>query len=264
MASAITKPVAEAHKTELTESATVLDYVQKIPLRAIGVQQLHTGMINFVYRLVLDQVIGETQQKTAILKYSAPYLASNPSQSFSPDRQIFETRALKCIPWKQFYYPSTLIDKEASLCSGVTLPEVYYDDPIHHVIVMQDCMTEPEEDWHPQATDSFRFFCDKIFESELKYRIARTIGSMLGSFTAQLHGWGRRADSHERAVELFGANNHATDLILGDLFTDFFKNVARTGYQLSKEQQTALPKTIQELDRFARAERDTVILDDFR
>ncbi|KAI9764935.1 MAG: hypothetical protein M1840_007960 [Geoglossum simile] len=263
MTSSPAETVAEVCTAQLTEPAAVLDYLKKrSPLRVVDVQRIHGGMINFVYRLVLDQAIGETQQKTAILKYSAPYVASDPTTKFSVDRQIFEVRALKDIPWKQFRSSDTLLD---SLCSGVTLPKVYFDDPTHHIIIMQDCMAEAEESWHPeQATNSFQVFCEQFTKSEIKYQTARTIGSMLGTFFAQLHDWGRRPESHSHAVELFGANNDAPKLIVEVHMTNILKNISKTGYQLSLEQQRVLVERMQELEQSVYAQRDTVILADFR
>src|SRR5579862_6531656 len=267
MSNSPAEPVAEVCTNQLTEPAAVLHYLQSIPLalRVINVQRLQGGMINFVYRLVLDQAIGDTKQKTAILKYSAPYVAKDPSTSISPNRQIFEARAFKDIPWRQFHYSSTLLEKDASLCSGVSLPEVYFEDPTHHVIIMQDCSTEAEEDWHPEkAANSFRFFCEHFAKSEIKYQTARTIGSMLGSFLAQLHDWGLCADSHLRAVELFGANNDSTRLLVEVHTINFFKNVSKTGYQLSQEQQRALEMRIQQLGHSIHVQRNTVIVGDFQ
>jgi hypothetical protein len=267
MSNSTTEPVTEVCTIQLTEPEAVLHYLQSVPLalRVLNVQRLPGGMINFVYRLVLDQAIGDTKQNTAILKYSAPYVAADPSTSISPNRQIFEARAFKEIPWKRFYYSSSTLLEDASLYCKVTLPELYFEDPTHHVVIMQDCSTEAEKDWHPEkAANPFRFFCEHLAKSEIKYQTARTIGSMLGSFLAQLHDWGLNADSHLRVVELFGANNDSTKLLVEVHMENFFKNVSKTGYQLSQEQQRALETCIRQLGDSIHVQRDTVIVGDFQ
>jgi len=43
---------------------------------------------------------------------------------------------------------------------------------------------------------------------------------MLETFLAQLHAWGRSADSHQQAVGLFGANSDATRLTVEATLTE--------------------------------------------
>jgi hypothetical protein len=255
---------AGAGAAYLVEPIAVMEYARGIPLRVIDVQKLTGGMINFVYRLFLDQDAEEMQQKTAILKYSTAYTSSDPTIKLSAERQIFETRALKYIPWREFSYPSTLLDNQGSLCSSVTLPEVYFDDPKNNIIIMQD-MAEVRGNWQSeQAVDSFQVFCEQFTRSEKKSHTAQAIGSMLGAFFAQLHDWGRRPDSHARAEQLFGANDEMMRLIVGVNMSSILKNIKEAGYELSQEQQGVLVATMKELEQSAYQQRDTVILADIR
>jgi hypothetical protein len=260
------EPVAEGETVQLTDPAAVIQYLQSNPLalRVIDVQRLHGGIVNFVYRLILDHTIGNAQQKTAILKYAAPYVAEDPSVSFSPDRQIYEVRALQNIPWKQFR-DSSPPEIHGSLCKGVILPEVYFENLSDHVIIMQDCNTEIGENWNPEkAADSFRFFSEQVSKSESKYQTARAIGSMLGRFLAQLHDWGRSSNNHAQAEELFGANDEPMKLIIQVHLTDLFDSVSKIGYKLNQKQKNALEKRIPDLRHALLTQRDTVILADLR
>jgi hypothetical protein len=244
-----TKPVAQP----LTEPEQVLEYLKTSPIRTVEVKRIQTGLVNFVYRLFLSQPLGKVQQMTAILKYSAPYIASEPQVLFSSDRQIFEARALNHIPWRQFRYQGMPL-------AEVTLPEVYLEDRENHISVIQDCTPRTEK---YQEEYSFRIFGEHVAESETKYQTARVIGCMLGTFLAQLHAWGRSQESHEQAVELFEANNQATKLAVAITLTDFFNNISKIGYQISQEQQVALELRIQHLDHEVEIQRDTVIMGDF-
>jgi hypothetical protein len=264
MANTPGEPGAGVGAAHLVEPIAVMEYAKGIPLRVVDVRKLTGGMINFVYRVFLDRDIEETQQKTAILKYSAAYISSDPTIKLSAERQIFETRALKHIPWREFSYPSTLLDNEGSLCPTVTLPEVYFDDPKNNIIIMQD-MAEAEGNWQPeQAVDSFQVFCEQFTKSERKSQTARVIGSMLGTFFAQLHDWGRRPDSHARAEELFGANDEVIKLIVGVHMTSILRNIKKAGYELSQEQRGVLVAIMKELEQSVYQQRDTVILADIR
>lgn len=263
MSSASAKSDKPTSAHQLTELVGVLEYLKNSPVRTLEVQPIRTGAVNFVYRLFLSRPLGQTQQNTAILKYSAPYVASAPNVLFSSDRQVFEARALTCIPWRRFGYHAVPMDKPASACSGVSLPEVYLEDRENHLTILEDCtpMTGENEGWG-QKLPSFRGFCEHAAKSETKYQTARVIGCMLGTFLAQLHAWGRTPDNHQQAIELFGANN-ATKLTMEATLTDFFKNVSEIGYQLTKEQQIALALQIRDLELAVQKQRDTVVMGDF-
>jgi hypothetical protein len=206
MANTTVEPGNGAGAARLVEPIAVMEYPKGIPLHVVDVRKLTSGMINFVYRLFLDRDIEESQQKsqqkTAILKNSAAYIASDPTIKFSVERQIFETRALKHVPWREFSYLSTLLDNEGSFCSTATLSEVHFDDHKNNVIIMQD-VAEVEGNWPlEQAEDSFQVFYEQFTKSERKSQTAQAIGSMLGTFFAQLNGWGdvQIACTHGRAI----------------------------------------------------------------
>ena len=253
----------------LIDPTTVMEYAnaKDIPLPVIDVRRLTRGMINYVYRLFLDRGVNQKKPKTAILKYAAASAWRDPSIKLSVERQIFETRALKYIPCRGFSYPTTLLQNEGSLCSTVVLPKVYFEDPKNNVIIMQD-MVEDEENWQPeseQALDSFQFFCEHFNNSEHKIRTARAIGSMLGAFFAQLHGWGRRPDNHAHVEKLFGANNDVTKLIVELHMRDLVKNVKKAGgCELSQEQERLVETIMKELEQSVYQQKETVIVNDIR
>ncbi|MCJ1333280.1 hypothetical protein MMC10_009974 [Thelotrema lepadinum] len=265
MATASKVPNTGVAKAHLTEPTAVIEYTKTTPLgRVVDVRKQTGGSINFVYRLFLDQYIEKTQQKTAILKYSAPYASSDQAFKLYVERQIFETRALKYIPWKVFSYPSTLLDIEGNLCSRVTLPELYFDDPGDNVIIMQD-MAEVDETWRPERTgDSLQAFCEQFNKAEKKNQTSRAVGSMLGAFFAQLHDWGRRPESHARAEELFGSNNEAVRLILEVHTTAILENMKRAGYEISQDKQRVLVAIMDKLEQSVYQQRDTIVLIDVR
>ena len=189
-----TQPTAEEQQystNQLTSPGGVLQYPRTIPLdlSVKNAQRLTSGMINFVYRLHLNEAIGEEQkQKTAILKYSAPFVAGKAHVSVSPHRHIFEARALKEILWKLFHYPPSVVPGDSRVLS-VSLPSVYFEDETNRITIMQDCRLGAVE--HPEKEENpFRFFCERASTFETKSHTARAVGSALGSFLAQVHAWG--------------------------------------------------------------------------
>lgn len=210
----------------------------------------------------------ETELKTAILKYATTTAWGDPSIKLSVDRQVYETRALREIPWRAWRGvedpPNPNGEREGVLCSRVMLPEVYFEDLGNHVFVMQDvgdCQAEAEG-----GGNSFQGFCEKVWEdSERKVRMARAIGSMLGAFFAQLHEWGRGSESHARVEEMFGGNDEVTKLIIELHMRNVLENIEKVGgCELSQEREKVLVTIMEELERSVYQQRETVILHDIR
>jgi hypothetical protein len=98
-----------------------VDFVEKHTphLKALSATPLSGGYVNYVYRLVCQG------GKTAILKHYPPFIASNTSKEFSPDRFFVELAALKL----------------SHVCSGFAwarMPQVLMADAAAHCIVMED------------------------------------------------------------------------------------------------------------------------------
>ena len=85
--------------------------------------------------------------KTAILKFAMPYTSSDPTFELSVERLVYEARALRDIPWKEFKYPTSVVGDllRGSQCSLVAMLEVCFDDSERNVVVMQD-MVDGEPD----------------------------------------------------------------------------------------------------------------------
>jgi hypothetical protein len=264
----------KASDSWLTVPAKVVRYMQRtgFPLHVNHVQRLKGGMINFVYRLFLKPddtggIDSITHYKSAILKFSAPFVAHDPSIQVPHDRQVFEARAFTNIPWQHFDYSRLVAEHRdaALLCSGVSLPKVYFEDAANHVVIMEDCDMEADGDPHPEkAANPFRFFCEHVTTSAEKYQTARFIGSALGSFLAQTHIWGLSADNHARAVELFADNKDSITLLEQVQIRDFFANLDKIGCQLSIERRAELEGRIEQLGRDMHAHHDTVVIGDFQ
>jgi len=253
----------------LTESGAVGDYLLQSPiaLKATCIQKLQGGMINFVYRIHLhpDNALGNPRQKTAIMKHATSYIASNPTISFSSDRQTFEARALRNIPWKKFRYQDTNSESHTKICRAVNLPELYFEDPQNRALIMQDCRMETEKAWNPElSSDGFQVFCEKPTASKWKHETARTIGFMIGEFLAQLHNWGANEPDHAKVIELFGANIEAVELVVQFKLNNLNKHLIELGYQTSEKQKCMLEKRMLSLKHFIYAHKETVVLPDLR
>lgn len=70
---------------DLSTIAGVLKYLELTPFTSDNVEPLTGGTGNFVYRLHLN---GHAVLKTMVLKYAAPYLASNRAFPFSVERMV--------------------------------------------------------------------------------------------------------------------------------------------------------------------------------
>ncbi|KAF2793956.1 hypothetical protein K505DRAFT_243165, partial [Melanomma pulvis-pyrius CBS 109.77] len=202
---------------------------------------------------------------TAILKYSAPYMAGVPLVPFSPERSVFEARALTHIPWQTFQYTSVLEKYAAGACQGVDLPKLYSHDPRNHILVIEDCTPErrKHESSRGHSTNMIRQLLNDVAESEKKHATVSSIGGMLGAFLAQLQSWGCQSQSHQTAVELFGKNDSAREMIIQETFADFFTNLKQTGYQISSAQRAKLEPRLYELERLVRDSRESVCIGDF-
>ena len=233
--------------SQLEDAFNIVTLLENTPYRARDVRRIHVGTTNFAYRIFLKEPLRDGVQ-TAILKYSAPLTATEPRVPFSPERQAFEAEALARIPWNDFDYPE--VPQFAPNSSAkVRLPELYLSVPQQHFCIIEDCTPRPgvEAAWD-QSTHSFRELLEDQPETELKYRAAKSLGSMLGNFLAQLHLWGLREDNHTAAMRLFSGNVPSKDLVTQELFTDFATNVEQCGYTMTQSHRSQLRRELEKVN----------------
>lgn len=249
---------------ELLEPLGVFDYLKNTSFRPISVSRIQAGTTNYAYRIFYQQPANQGKDQTAILKYFAPYMAGEPSVPFSPERSAFEARALIHIPWQTFQYSSVLAKHPAKTCSGVDMPKLYFHDSRSHVLVIEDCA--PEHGKHQISGQSTNMICqllNNVAQSKKKDAAASFIGGMLGAFLAQLQSWGCESHNHEKALELFGRNDAARDVIIQETYTDFFKNLKQIGYEINNAQRAKLETRLQDLECLTREDWQSVSMGDF-
>jgi len=255
----------------LVDRAAVERYLQHTAFATVNVRQIALGTTNFAFRLFYPDGINERNERTAILKYSAPYVAGEPHVRFAAERQHHEVAAMTQIPWQDFAGRGCP-RREQKQCAGpepgfpqVKIPRIYWHDPSKHVIIMEDCIPQrlpPGEIWD-QTIHSARRFLECTPPTSVKYRTAEMIGTMLGSFLAEMHAWGRR-NRHCSVVAQFECNHAAKDLTARETFTDFFQGVEHHArFKLASGMRSQLHTRIQALEEAFFEERDTVLMGDF-
>lgn len=248
--------------SQLEDASNIAALLENTLYQARDVRRIHVGTTNFAYRIFLKEPLRHGVH-TAILKYSAPLTAIEPRVPFSPDRQAFEAEALACIPWHDFEYARvSQISPQSS--AKVRLPRLYLSVPEQHFCIIEDCTPRPQLDavWD-QSTHSFRDFLEGQPKSESKYQAARSLGSMLGNFLAQLHSWGLKEENHTAAMQLFSANVPSKDLVTQELFTDFAQNVEQTGYTMTPSHQSQLQAELEKVNLALNTETQSVSMGDF-
>lgn len=196
--------------------------------------------------------------------YSAPYIAGNAGVSFFSERQMYEARALRHVPWRLFSYHNIPLDMTVRSCCRVTLPEKYLDDPENHCTILQDCTPKTRTFGdETQPAYSFHRFCRTVGAPETKYRTARQIGLILGTFLAQMHAWARKPEHHREVSELFAGNDRATDVLVEATVTGIFRNLQSIDYELSDKQRWEVTRNIEELASKVKLERETLVVGDF-
>jgi hypothetical protein len=83
--------------------------------------------------------------------------------------------------------------------------------------------------------------------SKKKEDITKFVGAMLGAFFAQLQMWGVDRVQHSVALRSFGGNISARDIIIQEIFTDFFANLERTGVEMSFDDKGELQERLDDL-----------------
>ncbi|KAH8679485.1 major facilitator superfamily domain-containing protein [Ilyonectria robusta] len=150
------------------------------------------------------------------------------------------------IPWREFKYPpagdsqgevGAPIEAAEGQDLSTTLPEGFLDDRENHVTIIEDCT--------PRTDAAAGIVWDNL-------------GRRLGLFLAQLHAWGA-GPGHTEADGLFGTNSSAKELSIEETFTDFFKNVAATGYTVDDNRKTLLA-ALEGLERDVREKLETCIM----
>ncbi|KAL4821137.1 kinase-like domain-containing protein [Aspergillus spinulosporus] len=259
---------------ELTTTASVHHYLESLvlspsisPSRNItplltprAIRRITLGSTNYTYRLFLDAEAPYTDgATTAILKYASSYTAAEPRVSFSPERQVFEVRAMARVPWGEILGQASSSGGDSKDPQGpeVKIPRVYFEDPARRVIIMEDGTPrgvpvapgdrdsecgqlgdgETGENgndhiWEEQSHSS-RIFLEEVPPSPEKYATASLLGKTLGKFLARMHNWGRGGEEDANVSanatpwvrESFGGNTYARDLTIQEAIGDFWTSV---------------------------------------
>jgi hypothetical protein len=85
---------------------------------------------------------------------------------------------------------------------------------------------------------------------------------MLGAFFAQLQMWGVDRVQHSVALRSFGGNISARDIIIQEIFTDFFANLERTGVEMSFDDRGELQERLDDLKSSVRQYPQSVSMGD--
>ncbi|OJD10913.1 hypothetical protein AJ78_08201 [Emergomyces pasteurianus Ep9510] len=266
----------------LTNASSVARYLKRTPFAAREVQRIQLGSTNFTYRLFLEKPYGQNAVRTAILKYAASHTADDSAVEFSADRQIYEARAMTRIPWKLLMVPPPASSSSPLLplfgaesnysperwrnitSAKLRVPELYMEDAMRHVIIMEDGTPRPGSDevWQ-ERSHSARIFFEEVPPSQQKYETAGFIGLLLGSFLARLHNWGSSQENRALALASFAGNDSAKDLTIRETFTDFFASVERTGFVVPEALRAELESRLNCLEELVRNNLETVVMGDF-
>lgn len=247
-----------ANMQGLTNAFRVSEYLEDTPFRPLSVSRIQAGTINYAYRIFLHQPLNQGNNHTAILKYFAPYMAGE-SVSLATERSIFEARALIHIPWQTFQYSTVLANHATKTCPRVDLPIVYSQDPKLHTLIIEDCTSKHSV----QSTNTIRQLLENAIGSDEKDAIASVIGGMLGAFLAQLQSWGRKPQHHPTALELFGNNDSAKEVIIQETFTELFENLEQIGYQICGTKKSEVENRLHDLASLIREDCRSVSMGDF-
>lgn len=247
----------------LTDTTTAANYANGGPFEARTVRRIILGSTNFTYRLFLKTPYtwGQQQVKTAILKYAAPETAMDPRVEFNPERQLYESRAMAKIPWKDIFPPP--YKGSTSLPPTVGVPHLYWEDPARRIIIMEDCNPRKDSDVWEERSHSARIFLEEIPESEHKYNTAKVIGYQLGAFLANLHNWGRDPRNTTLVQGSFAGNSFAKALTIQEAFLDFEKSIERIGHPEPKACALKLEKHMHEMQTQVSQNLETMIMGDF-
>ncbi|KAI9694915.1 MAG: hypothetical protein M1822_000532 [Bathelium mastoideum] len=242
----------------LTNPELVKSFVASTAFEATNVKRINLGSTNFTYRLFLAKPYGPKEQKTAILKYAAAYLAGEPDVPFSPNRQTYECRALERIPWDIFAVEIGRIQSPS-----FRIPQLYLEDPEHAVCIMQDVATPPSSvaGWE-EETHSARVFFEGTMDLEKKYVISRQIGTVLGLFLGKLHHWGTDID-HSLATRLFKDNDSARTVTIRTTFRDLVPGLKNSKYPLGDVQRGEILHLMQRMEDEVHSHLDTLTMGDF-
>ncbi|KZP04498.1 hypothetical protein FIBSPDRAFT_806710 [Athelia psychrophila] len=157
---------------DLSTTSGVLTYLESTLFASDRVEPLSGGLGNFVYRVHLR---GHATLKTAVVKYAAPYLASNVAFPFSVERMAFEVKAMRAV---KAALPIDLV---------ISVPTVHHWDEVAHVMIMDDC-----------GEDS-RSLKQLMLEQPPPVALAHTIGAALGEFLGRMHAWGVDSTASQHA-----------------------------------------------------------------
>ncbi|EUC45993.1 hypothetical protein COCMIDRAFT_4838 [Bipolaris oryzae ATCC 44560] len=248
-------------KSQLEHAPNIATLLKGTAFEATDVRRIHVGTTNFAYRIFLKTPL-EGGERTAILKYSAPLTATEPRVPFSPNRQAFEVNALANIPWHEFTYP--IVPQLAPQSQAIVkLPKLYLSVPDLDFCIIEDCTPRPQATVWDQYAHSFREFLEDQPPSREKYEAASSLGTMLGSFLAQLHTWGLHRSDHSTAFALFSKNIYAKELMTKELFDNFRQNIKQLGYIVSAHQQAQLQERLTQVNESLNSETQSVAMGDF-
>ncbi|EKM61359.1 uncharacterized protein PHACADRAFT_204528 [Phanerochaete carnosa HHB-10118-sp] len=159
----------------------VHSYVARTPFASTNVTVLSGGSGNYTYRLRLaEPYLG---RETAVLKHGKAWLPADKTFPLALDRQRYDVEAMRRV---RAVLPAT---------SLVTTPEIYVFDEDANVIIMED-----------GGTLTLKALL--LQDGALAVSSARTIGSALGTFLAQVHVWGRDG----QVLDFFDGNLQARTL----------------------------------------------------
>ncbi|PGH08510.1 hypothetical protein AJ80_07830 [Polytolypa hystricis UAMH7299] len=267
ISTSMTEAPERAASTEgLTDTLSVAKYLKQTPFAPREIRRIQLGSTNFTYRLFLDKPYGPERVRTAILKYAAPHTQDEPPVEFSSDRQTYEARAMRMIPWKQLMS----LQRDASVSESIKpfeklrVPELYLEDAKRRVVIMEDGTPRrgSDEVWQ-ERSHSARIFFEEVPSSSQKYETARLIGQLLGSFLARLHNWGDSPENAALVFDSFAGNTAAKDLTTQETFKDFWKNVERTGFVVPDHLKAELETKLHDLQEQVRNNLETVVMGDF-
>jgi hypothetical protein len=227
------------------------------PLPAVAeVTTVLGGTTNFVYRLTFEHpytthgLDGAREFQSAILKHATEYLFSDPKTPFAVRRQKFEAESLRRLP-----------PKLSAQSKAIQIPELFYFDEEHAVLVMED-LCPPSQTGSPEIMHlSIADWCPHPGVGPSGEAIvAETIGSRLGEYLAALHSLGRAVPGLK---PIFEENWEPRDLTIDTTFGAVIPNLDLFGVDLPPAKRSLVTNLMLEMSSRQPLEQDTLIMGDF-